>query len=251
MLQLIFAILAGILTIGAPCILPLLPILLGGSVGQTSKTRPVFIALGFIISFSVVALLLSFVVIRLDIAPDLLRKIAVAALAIFGIFLIWPTPFERLTLYLSGFINRANAASTHAGTGNFGGLVLGLVLGLIWTPCAGPVLGSILTLIATQTDLAQAAILVVAYAIGAGIPMMLVAYGGQAITTRVRSLARYATLIQQIFGVLILGLAIAMYFQYDLLLQAKLLDFYNFGGFEKSILTTLQKWNELSSTLVF
>jgi cytochrome c-type biogenesis protein len=241
MLQLIFAVLAGILTVGAPCILPLLPILLGTSIGYTSKTRPIFIALGFIISFSVVALLLSYLVIHLNIRPDLLRKVAVVALAIFGMFLIWPTPFERLTVYLSGFINRASAASTTAGTGNFGGFVLGLVLGLIWTPCAGPVLGSILTLIATQTDLAQASILLIAYAIGAGIPMMLVAYGGQAVTTKIRSIARYSTRIQQVFGLLILGLAVAMYLQYDLLLQSKLLDFYNFGGLERAVLTPLQK----------
>src|SRR3990167_10982184 len=99
MLQILFAILAGILTVGAPCILPLLPILLGASVGQKSKTRPLFIALGFIVTFSLAGLFLSFLVIKLDIAPDLLRNIAVLALAIFGVFLIWPNPFELLTLH--------------------------------------------------------------------------------------------------------------------------------------------------------
>ena len=236
MIQILFAIAAGALTIGAPCILPLLPILLGASVGQSSKTRPLFISLGFILTFSVTALLLSYLVTNLNIAPDLLRQIAVVALGIFGLFMVWPTPFERLTTHLSGYINKANQTATAAGAGNFGGFVLGVMLGVIWTPCAGPVLGSILTLIATQTDLAKASILLIAYAIGAGLPMLVIAYGGQIITTRVRAFAHYAGRIQQGFGVLILLLAVAMYFQYDLVIQAKLLEFYDYSSLEKTLL---------------
>ncbi|MEK7618561.1 MAG: cytochrome c biogenesis protein CcdA [Patescibacteria group bacterium] len=236
MLQILFAILAGLLTVGAPCILPLLPILLGASVGQQSRTRPLFIALGFIVMFSLAGLTLSFIVTSLKIAPDSLRNIAVFALAIFGALMIWPKPFELLTLHMSGAINKASALGQKAGTGNFGGFVLGLILGLIWTPCAGPVLGSILTLIISQTETARAGILLVAYAIGAGLPMIIIAYGGQYVTTKVRFLAQYATRVQQIFGVMILLLAIAMFYQYDLVLQAKLLELFpawNFAGIIK------------------
>ena len=56
MLNLVLALLAGIVTIAAPCTLPMLPILLGASVGQTGKVRPAMIALGFVMSFSAVAL---------------------------------------------------------------------------------------------------------------------------------------------------------------------------------------------------
>jgi cytochrome c-type biogenesis protein len=236
MLEVFFAIAAGALTVGAPCILPLLPILLGASIGQQSRTRPLFIALGFILTFTVVSLTLSYLVTSLDVDPEALRNIAVIALGIFGVFMIWPLPFEKLTVYLSTYINRANELGTKAGTGNFGGFILGVMLGVIWTPCAGPVLGSILTLIATQSDLTKASILLIAYAIGAGLPMLVIAYGGQFVTTRVRSLARYAGLVQQAFGVLILLLAIAMLFDYDLLLQAKILEVYDFSGLEQSLL---------------
>lgn len=234
MLQILFAILAGVLTIGAPCILPLLPILLGASVGQKSKTRPLLISLGFVVSFSAVGLLLSVLINQFHITPDLLRKIAVAALGIFGLFMIWPLPFELLTQHLNKLINRANQMSGRAGSGNWGGFVLGLMLGIIWTPCAGPILGSILTLIATSKDLVKAGLLLVAYAIGAGIPMLIIAYGGQYVTTKVRILAQYSRLIQQIFGVLILALAVAMYYQYDLVIQAKLLDLFPSWNFANS-----------------
>ena len=237
MIEILFAVLAGILTIGAPCILPLLPILLGSSVGSTSKTRPLFIALGFVTMFTIVGLTLSYLISTLDISPDLLRTIATFALALFGLFMLWPTPFEKVTAYLSGFSTKANSLSTKAGTGNLGGFILGIMLGLIWTPCAGPVLGSILTLIATQGSIAQSGILLVAYAIGAGIPMLLIAYGGQLITTKIRAIAPYTTRIQQVFGVIIILLAVAIYFQYDLVLQAAILEKFNFGSLESKIIS--------------
>lgn len=236
MIQIFIAVLAGVLTIGAPCILPLLPILLGASIGQKSKFRPLFIALGFIVMFSLAGLTLSFIVTSLMIAPDTLRNIAVVVLAIFGFLMVFPKLFELLTQYLSKYIAKAQSLSSQAGSGNFGGFVLGLVLGLIWTPCAGPVLGSILTLIATQSNLAQASVLLVAYAVGAGIPMLIIAYGGQLVTTRVKLIYQYTNIIQKFFGLLIIGLAIAMYFQYDLKLQAKILEFYNFPSYEEKFL---------------
>ncbi len=231
MLEIIFAVLAGVLTIGAPCILPLLPILLGSAIGG-SKTRPLFIAGGFAITFAVLGLTLSYITTALDIDPNNLRHIAVVLLAIFGGLMIWPTPFEKLTAYLSNFSTKATGWSRSAGNGNFGGFVLGIILGIIWTPCAGPVLGSILTLIATKTDLAAAAILLIAYAVGASLPMLVIAYGGQLAAEKVRAIAPYTLRIQQIFGIVIILMAIAIYFGYDTVLQTKILELYDFGSLE-------------------
>ena len=88
--------------------------------------------------------------------------------------------------------------------------MLGTTLGLVWTPCAGPVLGSILTLVATSKDTAWASVLLVAYAIGAALPMLAIAYGGQAVTTRVRSIARYSPRLQQAFGTVVIAFALAV-----------------------------------------
>ena len=219
MVQILLAILAGVFTIGAPCILPMLPIFLGASVGQQSKTRPLFITLGFVLVFSVFGVFLSVLISRFNFSPIALRNAAIIILAIFGVFMVWPLPFEKLTQNLNGLINKANQTAASAGNGNFGGFVLGCCLGLIWTPCAGPVLGSILTLIATQKNLLEALILLFAYSIGAGIPMLAIAYGSQLVTTKVRAISRYAARIQQVFGVLIIILAIIMYFHYDWIIQ--------------------------------
>ena len=229
MLNLVLALLAGIVTIAAPCTLPVLPILLGASVGHTGKIRPAMIALGFVVSFSAAALLLSALTRVFDFDPNVLRTAAAILLLGFGLLMIWPAPFEWLSIRLGGLLHRSAANHVSAGPGALGGFVLGTTLGLVWTPCAGPVLGSILTIVATSTDTAWASLLLVVYAIGAAIPMLAIAYGGQAVTTRVRSIARISPKLQQGFGVVVIAFAIASYFQYDTLIVAWLTGFYPQG----------------------
>lgn len=250
MIQILLAFVAGILTIAAPCILLPLPIILGGSIGQNSKTRPLFITLGFVASFAGVALLLNILVQSLGLDPSALRTGAVAMLILFAIFMIWPTPFEKLMAHMSGLINRANKTGQSVGNGNLGGFVMGMIVGIIWAPCAGPILGSILTLIALEQNTAQASLLLIAYAVGAGIPMLGIAYGGQVLTTKVKSIAKYSARLQQIFGIVLIFLAGAIYFQYDTIFQAKIVEkFPGLGiGFEKSLINTFEDKDMLDKT---
>jgi len=227
MLDLVLALLAGILTIAAPCTLPVLPILLGASVGRNSNVRPAMIALGFVLSFAAVALLLSALTRLFDFDPSVLRSGAAILLLGFGLLMIWPAPFERLSIGLNGLL--ANRRMHADRDGALGGFMLGTTLGLVWTPCAGPVLGSILTLVATSRDIAWASLLLVTYAIGAALPMLGIAYGGQAVTTRVRSVARFSPRLSQGFGLVVIGFALAVYFQYDTLIVARLTAFYPAG----------------------
>jgi cytochrome c biogenesis protein CcdA len=228
MLELLFAVLAGILTIAAPCTLPMLPILLGASIGHSSRARPAMIALGFVVSFSAVALLLGALTRAFDFDPTVLREAAAILLLGFGLLMLWPAPFEWLSIRLNGWLNLGTVGGAQR-EGALGGLILGTTLGLIWTPCAGPVLGSILTLVATSKNLAFAGTLLIAYAIGAAIPMLAIAYGGQAATTRVRSLVRISPRLQQGFGVVVIAFALAAYFQYDTLIVAWLTSIYPTG----------------------
>lgn len=229
MLNLVLALLAGVVTVAAPCTLPMLPILLGASVGQTGKLRPAMIAAGFVMSFSVTALALTAITRIFDFDPNSLRTTATVLLLGFGLLMIWPRPFEFLSVRLNGLIGSGPAGSAASRQGNLGGFVLGTTLGLVWTPCAGPVLGSILTVIATSTDTAWASVLLVVYAMGAAIPMLAIAYGGQAVTTRVRSIAAISPRLQQGFGAIVIAFAVASWLQYDTLIVAWLTGFYPSG----------------------
>jgi cytochrome c-type biogenesis protein len=223
------ALLAGVATVAAPCTLPVLPILLGGSVGQTSRLRPAAIALGFVISFSFVALLLNALTRALDFDPNILRDGATVLLVVFGLLMIFPAVWDRLTAQVATFSAGSGAAALAGGNGALGGLVLGAALGLVWTPCAGPVLGSILTLIATSQDAASGSALLVTYALGAAIPMLAIAYGGQAVTTRVRSIARFAPVLRPAFGALVIAVALATWLHYDTQVVAWLASLYPDG----------------------
>src|SRR3954463_14511875 len=96
MAALFLAFAAGVLTIAAPCILPMLPILLGASVGQTSRLRPLFITLGFVLAFSAAALAFGAFAESLAESAEALRDAAILLLLMFGLLMIFPHPVHWL-----------------------------------------------------------------------------------------------------------------------------------------------------------
>lgn len=221
MLQTALALGAGIATVASPCVLPVLPILLGastlgaGSGAAAARHRPLFIVLGFVLSFASAALLFAASTRALGLSPDALRTGGVAVLLGLGVLLLWPALLERAMAPFGGLADTANRLASRAGAGHAGALLLGASLGLLWTPCAGPVLASILALVAAESDPVQAATLLVAYAVGAGLPMLAIAYGGQALTARVRLLTHNAGVLRRVFGVFVVATALAMHWQVD------------------------------------
>ncbi|MGV7211190.1 cytochrome c biogenesis CcdA family protein [Oxalobacteraceae bacterium A2-2] len=212
------ALLAGALTIASPCVLPVMPILLGSAVQRQAPRRPLFIVAGFIVTFTGIAMLLGAVSSAVHVAQDALRNAAIALLAVSGLLRLWPAPYDWLVARLQqyGF----GLALRTPGEGNGGGFVLGMSLGAVWTPCAGPVLASILVLVVKAQDPAWSALLLALYAIGAAVPMLGIIYGGQAATGKVRAIARHAAGLQRAFGLLVVVSAIAMYLQVDVLAYA-------------------------------
>ncbi len=217
----LLALLAGIFTIASPCVLPIMPIVLGTSVEQPERTRPLFIIAGFIVTFAALALTLGAVSAVAHIAQHTLRDTATALLAIFGLLRLWPAPFDwlvaRLPVPAFGGVGGESAAS-----GSAGGFMLGMSLGAVWTPCAGPVLASILVLVVKAQNLEWSALLLGLYALGAALPMLAIIYGGQYAIRQSRSIARIAPRMQQVFGLFIVLSAAAIYFQDDTLAFAAL-----------------------------
>jgi len=216
---------AGLLTIAAPCVLPMLPIVFGGSLNASQRSRPLFITAGFVAAFAGFTVVFSLFSEVAGLSAQGLRHAAVAGLLLFGLLMVWRRPFDLLAAQAGGVINRLGASTNAPRAGRLGGFLLGLALGAVWTPCAGPVLGSILTLLATAPDPQHAALLLLCYAVGAGVPMLVIAYGGQWASLRVRRVARHLPALQRAFGVLVAGVAVAMFLQYDVLFTAWLSRF--------------------------
>ena len=225
------ALLAGVFTIASPCILPILPIVLGNAVTDTGGTdgkhrsRPLFIVLGFVLSFAALGMLLATVSQSAVAASEAARLAALVLLGVSGMAMLWRRPYDWAMARVREPLDRIGSGAAGAGSGHLGGFVLGMSLGAVWTPCAGPVLASILVLVASAQDIAWSALLLTLYAIGAGIPMLAIAYGGRFMTTRVRAVARHSQRLQQIFGALIVLTAIAIYFHYDVQFYAWLSNY--------------------------
>jgi cytochrome c biogenesis protein CcdA len=214
------ALLAGTLTVFSPCVLPIVPIILGGAMARTSPSRPLFIVSGFVVTFAALGLALASLTQHAALAQETVRSAGVAILLLAGTAMLWRAPYEWLMARLGGPLGHMGELIDRGGSGNVGGFMLGVSLGAVWTPCAGPVFASILVFVARAGDFAGSARLLLLYALGAGIPMLAIAYGGQLVKTRLRVVANQSGRIQKVFGALIVLTALAIYFHYDALAYA-------------------------------
>lgn len=208
----LFAFFAGIVTILSPCILPVLPIVLSGSV-YGDKKRPYGIIFGFILSFTFFTLFLTTIVRLTGIPANTLRIIAGLVLLIFGLSLLIPqfqTLIEKLFTKLSAFGPKANP---HAGF--WGGFVIGLTIGIVWTPCVGPILASVITLAATSQVTTTTLLITLTYSLGTAIPMFLIMFGGRNLLKKTPWLTQNTPFIQKAFGILMILFSLLIFTNVD------------------------------------
>ncbi len=214
------AFVAGVITSISPCVLPVLPIIFAGG-ASGSRRRPFAIVAGLVASFSVFTLFAAWILGRLGLPKDTLRNIAIGFLFLLAATLLVPR-FAELLERPFGFLTRRR-------TGDLGGgFVLGLSLGLVFVPCAGPVLGVITTQAASVDFGLDTILLTFSYALGAAIPMLAVAVGGQRATERARFLRRNAARVRPALGVVMALAALAIVFNLDRKAQTAIGDYTSF-----------------------
>jgi cytochrome c biogenesis protein CcdA/thiol-disulfide isomerase/thioredoxin len=200
---------AGVVTALSPCVLPVLPIVLAG--GATGR-RPLAIVAGIVLSFTVFTLFAAWLLDLLGLPEDLLRNLAIALLFLVALSLLVPQVAEWLARPLQ-FLTR------RSGGDRGGGFLLGASLGLVFVPCAGPVLAAV-TVIAARRDVGlESLLLTLAYAVGAAVPMLAIAFAGQ---RAARAFRTNATIVRRVSGVLVAGAALAIAFGVDRNLQTAL-----------------------------
>jgi cytochrome c biogenesis protein CcdA/thiol-disulfide isomerase/thioredoxin len=217
----LFAFLAGIVTILSPCILPVLPIVLSSSLSG-GKRRPLGVVVGFILSFTFFTLALSSLVKATGISADALRYLSIFLIALFGLALVVPKFQEKMEILLSKL--SSYTPKQDQSSGFLGGIILGLSLGLIWTPCVGPIIASIITLAATNTVNLQSIFIVLAYSLGTGLPMLLITYTGRRLLEKNTWLLENTQKIQRGFGIVMILIAFAIYFNFDRSFQTYILE---------------------------
>ena len=209
----LFAFVSGIVTLISPCVLPLLPVILSGSV-RGGRARPLGIVAGFTLGFGALSILLSAAVQTLGLGDGTLRIAALVVFLAFGLVLLVPALgalFERFSASLSGRLRpRGRAGAGRRATGFWSGIPVGLSLGIVWAPCVGPIMGSVLGLAATRRLDGGAVLIALSYTLGSSLGMLAVMLGGKALAARVPVLARRAAGIQRLFGLLLVVVALAL-----------------------------------------
>lgn len=216
-----FAFLAGIVTVLSPCILPVLPIVLSSGLSG-SRSRAYGIVLGFITSFTFFTLFLTSIVKVSGIPAGLVRNISVVIIFVFGLSLLFnniQTFFDRLFTKLTGFMPQ-----TQKRGGLVGGIIMGLSIGLIWTPCVGPILASVISAALTATVTGSSVVITLSYAFGTSLPMLIIIAGGQGVLSRHQWFLKNSAKIQKTFGVVMMLVAVLIFFNFDREFQTFILE---------------------------
>jgi cytochrome c biogenesis protein CcdA/thiol-disulfide isomerase/thioredoxin len=186
----LLAYIGGVLTILSPCILPVLPFVFARA-DQPFLRRGLPLLLGMAATFAVIATLAAVGGGWAVQANEYGRYAAIALLALFGVTLLFPELSDRLTrplVALGGRLSESADRNEHAGS-VWPSLLLGVATGLLWAPCAGPVLGLILTGAALQGANVHTTLLLLAYAAGAATSLALaLLVGGRVFAAMKRSL---------------------------------------------------------------
>lgn len=222
LILLAFAFISGLVTILAPCIWPILPIILSSS-STGGKKKPLGITLGVLLSFTLFTLSLSYLVKAFHFDPDSLRFFAVIVIAFLGLMLVVPS-FSIFIESLVSLITSRLGNKFSSRSGFWGGFVTGLSLGLVWSPCAGPILATIASLAATRAVTSQVVLVTLAYMVGTGIPLFIFSTIGSNLLTQSRRLSPYLGKIQQVFGIIMITTALAIWTNYDKIIQTRLLN---------------------------
>jgi cytochrome c-type biogenesis protein len=167
------ALLAGILSTLSPCVLPLLPIVLGAALTE-HRFAPVALAAGVALSYVVVGLFVATIGFAVGLDQDIFRYVAAILLIIVGAVLMLPRLQGQLAVAAGPFGNWAQTQTGGMSTSGLSGqFALGLLLGIVWSPCVGPTLGAASVLAAQGKDLGTVALTMIAFGIGAAAPLIV------------------------------------------------------------------------------
>jgi cytochrome c-type biogenesis protein len=217
-LSLVVAFGAGVLSFASPCVLPLVPAYVGHLAGRTldkegaSRAQTVAHALAFVLGFTTIFVALGASVglvgfVFQDIVKSLaFRVIAGTILIVMGLHmagLLRITALYRDTRVQLRVDRRYGVAAS---------FFIGVVFAAGWTPCIGPILGTILVYAGTQGTVVQGALLLTAYSLGLGVPFLIAGYALEAATRAIRRLNRHAHSVELVSGTMMVAMGLVVMF---------------------------------------
>jgi cytochrome c-type biogenesis protein len=171
----LLALLAGVLSILSPCVLPLLPVVLTGAVAE-HRLAPLALAAGVAVSFTAIGVFVATIGFSIGLDMTVFRSAAAILLILVGAVLLVPrfqTQFATAAGPVSNWTrSRFGGFSTSGISGQFG---VGMLLGAVWTPCVGPTLGAASIMAARGENLSIVVLTMLAFGIGTSLPLLALA----------------------------------------------------------------------------
>lgn len=196
--------LAGMLSTLSPCVLPLIPVLLASAV-QSHRLGPLALAAGLAVSFASLGLLLASVGFALGLDGGVVRTAAGWVMGLFGLVLLVPALSQGFAALIQPLAGPGGGLLARiSGDGIAGQFAVGLLMGAVWSPCTGPTLGAAVGLAASGDNLGEAALVMMAFALGAASPVLALAYG---LGGRRKALGTFAQRAKPAMGAVLVAVA--------------------------------------------
>lgn len=223
-MDLVFAYIAGLLTLINPCVLPVIPIALASSSGH--RLGPLALAAGMSLTFSTLGILITAIGPAVGLTVDRVSQVGALMMVLFGLVLLVPRLNAAFATAAAGFAGNADsqirAIDNDGLTGHFLG---GMLLGAVWSPCIGPTLGGAISLASQGANLGWAMFVMLAFSLGISTIILALAYGTrEAIRARQQSLRGLAERSKPMMGAVFVLVGAMIFFKLNQRLEGAILD---------------------------
>ncbi|MEO5627999.1 MAG: cytochrome c biogenesis protein CcdA [Candidatus Saccharimonadales bacterium] len=230
MALLILSFIAGVLTIAAPCVLPMLPVIVGGSLIEPNQNkpdrqwlRPLIIAISLAVSVVTFTLLIKATTVLLGVPQVIWQFVSGIIVLLLGLYFVWPKGWEKL-LAGSGLSNHSNKVlgKAYQKKGLLGAVLIGAALGPVFSSCS-PTYALIVAAV-IPVSFAKGLLYLIAYAVGLSATLLLVAYLGQVFVTKLRWLSNPNGWFKRLIGILFIVVGLLVMFGVDKKVQTYVLE---------------------------
>jgi cytochrome c biogenesis protein CcdA/thiol-disulfide isomerase/thioredoxin len=214
---------AGILTVLAPCVLPLLPVIIGSSLDGNNRWKPYLVTLGLVISITVFTILLKASTLLINIDPIVWKYISGGLVLVFGLIYLFPNLWNKISLALN-LSSKSDHVLENATQkeGFLGALLTGAALGPVFASCS-PTYSLIIATV-LPVNFYEGLGYIIIYALGLASVMLAVALLGRKLVAKLRVFANPNGWFKRILGVIFLIVGISIMTGFDKVIETKILN---------------------------
>jgi cytochrome c-type biogenesis protein len=214
---------AGVLTVLAPCVLPLLPVIIGSSSLSKNKFKPYFVTLGLILSITLFTLLLKASTLLINIDPIFWKIISGGILVIFGLIYLFPNIWDKISFKLNlsnnsdKLLHQANKKE-----GFIGDTLVGASLGPVFSSCS-PTYSLIIATV-LPVNFVEGLLYILVYSFGLGVSLLAIALLGRKLTNKLKVFANPDGKFKKVLGIIFVLVGIAVITGFDKVLETRIIE---------------------------